>query len=585
MTFFQLSLKMLRNNFYGYQLYFNSSCFAAAIFFCFASLLCNEQFMDGHTVDSMISSNLIFPGLLTAGFMVLFLPLSYHVFWNVRKQDYGVFLSLGMSRAEAARYIAMESLILSAFALLAAFVVGSVCSLLFGCVLKYLLHIRGWGLALPLEAYLFTGLLHAAVTLLTVAAYSVKFLFLQIGRMLKNHEKPEGKSLFLHILSKCLPKYHNRSLIRLSFLMRHAREWSVRHAMAGTVILMITLFTSLSLCMFGGFRQDAKTYAPFDMLYASVYGYNDLPAAKAAAILQREHVDVTSFCQIAFCRDAAFNYVPVSELGQTLNQDIQVAEGTFLNLFQFDMQDGYEHDISPVTSITLKDSKSAKELHSCGSKIEILWNKNPAFADRTLVLNDRDFAFLCNNEDYSLGTIKLFRFKDWQRSAGGVSAIEEYLQRKNGLPEAAQRTLAVSSRLSSEERARQSGSVLLLSMGFVIIMLSAVFFLSIHIRITGEREEHRRSIKSLYYMGCLKSQLQNMLLFKNRVHFLVPIALGSLPGIVPCYLLNQTYQFGIQAVLVCMGTGILMAIIAWNGLRPYSKREFLLMQGRRTPFS
>ena len=80
MSFYELSLKMLRKNFAKYRLYFVCCTVSAAVFFCFASLLFDERFMDGYTVDSMISSNLVFPGMLAGVFVCLFLPLSYHTF-------------------------------------------------------------------------------------------------------------------------------------------------------------------------------------------------------------------------------------------------------------------------------------------------------------------------------------------------------------------------------------------------------------------------------------------------------------------------------------------------------------------------
>lgn len=574
MGFYHLSIKMLKKNFINYRLFFSCSCVSTAIFFCFASMLFNEQFMNGYTVDSMISSNIIFPSVLMAGFMIVFFPLSYHVFWNARKQDYGIFLSLGMSRKEAIRNIMAESIMVSALALLAALIAGTFCSALFYGVLRYLLHIQGWSWMVPTESYVVTCLLHGVITVITIAAYSLKFRMLRVGRMLKNHDKTERKGMIYRLSEKRMPEYMNRNLIKFSFLMRHKKEWVFRYVMAGILVTAVTVLISLSTCLFGGGWKDAKTYAPFDMTYVSIYGGNELSLEEAEVILKQKNVTVTSSLQIEFFRDNAFNYVSVSELNGKFQSDYQVEEGTFLNLFQYDMNNGYEYDVTPVNKVTVKNDDTTKELASAGSNIKIFWNWNPAFADRTLVLNDADFKLLIDNKNYQYGVINLFKVKDWKRSKDGITAVSEKLRQRNGLSEPEQRLLAVTSKVADYERAGQSGSVLALSMGFVIIMIYAACFILIHFRIAGEREENSRSMKSLFFMGSLKTELKDVLLFKNRVHFLIPIITGSMISSIPSYFLNQTYRFGLQGAALCVACGIVTGIIVLKMLERYSQREF-----------
>ena len=120
MTFSDISRKMLLYHFFRYCLYFFCNFLAAVIFFCFASLFTNPEFMNGDLVDSMISSNIIFPSVVAAVFLVLYLPFSYAAFLNARKQEYGILLSLGMSRREVVRNILIEGVVISAAALSAA---------------------------------------------------------------------------------------------------------------------------------------------------------------------------------------------------------------------------------------------------------------------------------------------------------------------------------------------------------------------------------------------------------------------------------------------------------------------------------
>ena len=108
MTYFMISKKMLRANFRRFYLYFLCSFFALTLFFCFAALFTDNSFMGGATVDSLISSNVIFPSILAAAFLLLFVPYSYSVFLSARKREYGILFSLGMSRLESWKCLLAE---------------------------------------------------------------------------------------------------------------------------------------------------------------------------------------------------------------------------------------------------------------------------------------------------------------------------------------------------------------------------------------------------------------------------------------------------------------------------------------------
>lgn len=581
MSFYQLFIKMLRNDFSKYRLFFWCCCVSAAVFFCFASLLFNEQFMDGYTVDSMISSNLIFPGILTAVCMLLLIPLSYRMFWNARKQDYGIFLSLGMSRREAVKSLALESVCVLTAALFAAFFMGVVCCGAFCGILTFGLHIRGWKWGIPAEAFVWTLVLYGAAAGLTVVVFALCLLWAKIGGMLKNHEKPEAYGVCYHVLQKYMPRFLNRNLVRFSFLMRHKREWCFRHAAAGVVVMAVVCLASLSVCLFGGFERDVELYAPFDLAYVSLYGYNELSNEEAGELLGRENAEVTDSCQIGFYRDAAFNYVSASDLNHKLHTNYAPEKGTFINLFQFAGDDGYEHDMTLVDSVGISGPEGPVPLVSGGSDVRILWNRNPAFADRTLILNDADFALLSGSADCWQGTIHLFSLADWAHSKGAVTALADFLRQENGCGQETQRLLAVTSRISDFERAQQSGGVLVLSVSVAVLLLGAAAFSFIHFRIAGEREERGRSVKSLRLIGCSGSELRSMILFKNRVHFTLPVIMGGVFGMLPSYALNQTYRFGLRSMLLCLVFCAVLYAVVWKTAVGYSRREFASLGERR----
>lgn len=126
MTFSEISRKMLRANVRKYRLYFLCNLFAAALFYGFAAIFTNETFLNEEIVNSSISGNIYFPSMLSALFVVLFLPVSCRAFLASRKQEYGILFSLGMSRKEAFWHMLFENVTIAVLALAAALAVGSV---------------------------------------------------------------------------------------------------------------------------------------------------------------------------------------------------------------------------------------------------------------------------------------------------------------------------------------------------------------------------------------------------------------------------------------------------------------------------
>lgn len=74
-------------------------------------------------IDGMITGNSYAPTVLAGLFMLLFIPYAYGAFLKKRKQEYALFLTLGMTQKEVILNMSAECLILS----LSAGITGLLC--------------------------------------------------------------------------------------------------------------------------------------------------------------------------------------------------------------------------------------------------------------------------------------------------------------------------------------------------------------------------------------------------------------------------------------------------------------------------
>ena len=570
MTFFDISRKMLKVGFHKYRLYFLCNLSAAALFCCFAVISTNRTFMNGSVVNSSISNNIYLPFFLSAVFLIFFLPVSCQAFLASRKQEYGVMFSLGMSRKEAFENLLFENVLISVLALAIALVAGTVLSFLFFAVIIYAIDVHGVQWQFCPEAYKLTAVLYTVVVAVSFILNAGRLMLDKIGTLMKAQYRAEKIGKIGTILCRLAPNYMTFHLVGLSFVRRHKKEWGLRYLLASLMIAVSVTLAGICLTLYPAFLQDAKSYSPYDMVYSEIYGMNQVPLQDVIHILEKNGVTVEQIIRLPYIRDDVFNYFPVTEINRDFGCDYQIQEGQFLNLFQYDLEDGYEHNIQPVSAVTISGDR---KLRSVGTDVKILFNQNPTFADKTLIINDSDFAKLRADTPGGVGIANLFQFQNWEDSYAGVSGVKEYLHENNPLDENEQLYYEISSKVEKYQDAEKSGEFLLFLMAFVIGLIIMAAFLLIHSCIQTEKEENSRAVCSLRLLGMTDKEIVKCLCYKNFLRFIPPAVVGTILSFLPSYYLNESYGMGTNGILAGIVFGVILAIGIFVVIRRYSEKE------------
>ena len=570
MTFFDISRKMLKVGFHKYRLYFLCNLSAAALFCCFAVISTNRTFMNGSIVNSSISNNIYLPFFLSAVFLIFFLPVSCQAFLASRKQEYGVMFSLGMSRKEAFENLLFENVLISVLALAIALVAGTVLSFLFFAVIIYAIDVHGVQWQFCPEAYKLTAVLYTVVVAVSFILNAGRLMLDKIGTLMKAQYRAEKIGKIGTILCRLVPNYMTFHLVGLSFVRRHKKEWGLRYLLASLMIAVSVTLAGICLTLYPAFLQDAKSYSPYDMVYSEIYGMNQVPLQDIIHILEKNGVAVEQIIRLPYIRDDVFNYFPVTEINRDFGCDYQIQEGQFLNLFQYDLEDGYEHNIQPVSAVTISGDR---KLRSVGTDVKILFNQNPTFADKTLIINDSDFAKLRADTPGGAGIANLFQFQNWEDSYAGVSGVKEYLHENNPLDENEQLYYEISSKVEKYQDAEKSGEFLLFLMAFVIGLIIMAAFLLIHSCIQTEKEENSRAVCSLRLLGMTDKEIVKCLCYKNFLRFIPPAVVGTILSFLPSYYLNESYGMGTNGILAGIVFGVILAIGIFVVIRRYSEKE------------
>ena len=137
-------------------------------------------------------------------------------------------------------------------------------------------------------------------------------------------------------------------------------------------------------------RIHTMRYSPYDLLYVQADGKNTMSTAEASRLLSEYGVSVSADGETPFLRNGAFNLFPASELNRIAGAGYDVKPGEYLALYQYDLKDGYEHEmnLSGTMRFTLKTGNLA--LAYAGTDVRVFFNRG-SFADVSLVLNDADY--------------------------------------------------------------------------------------------------------------------------------------------------------------------------------------------------
>lgn len=573
MTFSAIAKKMMIFHFSKYKLIFFCNLFVAVLFFCYASIFTNQDFMENDLiVDSMISSNIIFPSFLSALFLILFLPFSYSVFLSARKREYGVLLCLGMRRKEAVHALMLEGLTVSVLALVVALAVGTVLSILFYGFIRYALGIEGLMWRFDLKPYWITVLLYGLTAFVTIFIQGSFMYFPKIDQLLKTPFKAEKKGKILRFLAHISANFGKSDAIAFSFLVRHKRQWSIRYMIG--IIMLTTAIVLIGLCaaISQAFYCDVERYSPYDVLYTDVFDVNHITETEVRELANKYHVTITEYSQISFARDHTFNYYPVSKINEKFGCKYQVNQGQFLNLFPYDPLDGYNRDFTPVSHVKLENGLTLKTI---GSDIRILFNQNPTFAEYNLILNDVDFKQLAEESTYWSGKIYMLRLNDWKKSADFLNGLQSRLQEHNNVSEQDQYIYyAASSRLQRYRQAQTSSRFLIFVMSYMIGLLCFVQWALVHFGVLSETDEMKRSVHSLRLVGVTRVEIFSYLRFKNKMRFLPQIVVSfTIAMIIICLVLHRLYHLEVLGCTVGGGFAILLFSLTYISTKRYSQSE------------
>lgn len=191
MKFSEVVIKNFFGNIRRYMSFFSCNIFSIALFFVYATIAFNDVINEkGNEWMSMIIPVSI---VGISVFSIFFIVYAHTSFVKGRNKEFGVYLTLGMSRKELKKLVNMENLIIEGISIAAGLILGTILSRVFQMVILKILDLDGVEYQLDYRSYLVTLAGFIAIFLIVFLITNRKMSKMDISSLLVESRKSEGK--------------------------------------------------------------------------------------------------------------------------------------------------------------------------------------------------------------------------------------------------------------------------------------------------------------------------------------------------------------------------------------------------------
>lgn len=586
MTFKSVVLKNMTSHLRQYLSFFLSSTFCVMFFFMYAAMLCNDQLngrKDTEVLEYVFPITIVAIGL----FSIFFINYTHHTFLRQRNKEFGVYMTLGMDAKQLGRFVAIESGIIMAAAMVVGIVAGSLFSRLFQMIILDMMEITDVTFYLDIRAFFITIAAFLLLFGIHTASAARKLRKSDIQTILSNARKSDGmvykrKDAVLGIaglviLGASIPllvviagkeSLYTNPVMLLSYVLvafsgtylmiAHGGNyilWRLKHGknyyrnLLGitefhykynqnkkimfvlTILSTMTIFfvaspySLLNLC--GTIAQENKSDLEFVVSGTIRTNYEEV----LANVLPQDKIESQEIIPMLLVQKSDQAYIPVisvSQYNNCMNTDLVVEKGQLCNAI-FDWRPGNGGYAPQDTYTVTYQGTKYSYIVAASVRMEFVAKSYPCNA--MLILSDEDYEQLSRtakaDDMFSFVTIQL---KDWKNTKAEVETLESELM-TDGYP--------VNSVYGTYRDLKKGYSVFL----FVFIVLGVLFFVAggsvLFFRQYSELPKTKETFHKLFKIGMTKKETLKMLKKQLLVIFYVPVIFGAFLGLSVIYLMTN----------------------------------------------
>ncbi len=589
MTFNQVVWRMAKVNYKKYIFYYLCNSFAVMFFFMFSTVYFNSRVEAGKQTESLQDA-LSIPGVALIIFTVFFISYAHNVFMKKRRSEFGLFMTLGLSRRDISKLLVLENGVIAIASIFSGILAGAVFSRLFFMLLMNLIDLQGIPFHLSGKMFAYSIAAFAAVFILAVGkslfqmlrssvilsmksnrfAETIKMrspllgafgLLVLVGSLLVLYFTYEGSSgaflplwtmamflglyislnqsaSFLINLAKRFPSFYYRRLLFLSNLDYKFKQLT-SIVMLVTVMIMITIFYStLLMTFYKASEKDAISNNPYDVAFFQTETKNSISDEEVGSIIdleEHETIPVFNYYEKLVYVDGyqTYHFMSLDDFNRLTSNNKELRENEYL--FYLNSEPKYAPaDIADRVEISVENDK--KTFTKKGQVIERNINLLPN-AYEFIVVNPEVFKNLGESAEGYFLNLHLLNVEDWKSSGIAVKQLKEQLAAGNretpkieypGIESVQEEELfRVASKVGEYETNKTTNGMMFYVTTFLSIMFFFGTFVLLYLNLFSEVDTEKAKYRKLNKIGMSAKEINGNITRELGAIFFVPTLLGT----------------------------------------------------------
>ena len=194
MTFKDVAVKNFNFNFRRYFAYFLCSSFSIMVLFMYSTLLFNNE-LTKNLINKPIYDMMKVALIVIGTFGLFFISYAHSSFMKSRNKEFGLFLTLGMTKKHIDIIIIVENSFVILISLISGLIAGTVFSKLFFMIVTRILQLKGINYSLSYNSYALSIGVFLLIYIIVLLLTKIHTKKLEIIDLLKNSRKAEINKL------------------------------------------------------------------------------------------------------------------------------------------------------------------------------------------------------------------------------------------------------------------------------------------------------------------------------------------------------------------------------------------------------
>lgn len=524
MTFKDVVRKNFLGNVRQYLAFFLCNTFTIVIFFIYATLVFNNQLVNGENQEVF---SYVLPVTIVGItiFAICFLFYANTSFVKSRNKELGVYLSLGMTKKQLKYLVQMENWIINGASLLIGMLIGALFSRIFQLAVVSILELHKVTYHLDYRSFLVTTVLFVAVFCMIHFLLACRMKRMDITMYLKEEKKVE------------VEKFRKRDEI----LGIAGVVGMVASVFVLRVITILFLASPISLLRLS---EEIAEMEHNSVEYVETASENriareDLQGIlKQAELLEKKEIPFVYLAQKQGGKgiENAVPVLSVEQYNKEMGANLQVEEGACVNIV-IAWQPG-NNGMENGSKVALYGEDETYEYTISLAAHEKFFAGKCFPNDSVLLVREEEFQRIKRREQQRGAIYHLMQYKDWKDTEGVVNGLKRVCTNKR---------LPVLSILGTYRDIKRGYETFL----FVSIVVAILFFVSgggvLYFRQMNELGTTRQLFEKLSKIGVTKKEKKRIIVQELVLVYFIPVIFGAFAGLSLIY--YCTNLFGGDGVL------------------------------------